>query len=1131
MIKNQFLNLLLLKNQTISKLWQNANHAITKNRTNEALNFFKKISTLTPKTIQEIEYVCLANIKIGKVNQAISILENSLTKFPSDTSLLNQYIILCTEHKQLDRALIQIELHLSDIDTNPITHSFSDLNTNALLSILKYSLSHENKKVAQSIISSIKVDRLNIKSLWELAETLESHYQETQAKELYNEIITRSQENENEIAIVALAAYKLQKSEQAIIELQQGLKRYPNSSSLREHFINICTEAGHINKMITTLLPNENEESKALETLLSDQKNPELRSRLVEHCLTQKLQALTQKAIFASIKDDSGIESLWSLSDRLLHQGKIEDAFTIYTILSESPAKSSLGAMYSGLAAQRLGQPTLALDILESGLREFEGTDILIGHFKNICIEARAFDRLGSVTSPKTSIVHLCISLLEEDLDPPAKINLIDYCLNHKSPELIQAGEKKLEEISYNSTQNQTLWMISDLLEKNSKRQQATEIYKRLATIKSDEPADCFYACLALLRLNKQSDCINLVEEGLSRHPNDHNLSKLYSQICAGNLGYKRYTSFMESIGSQNIVSSFDFYNDFSKNYPIEFLLAIHNIIEDISNDQSVLIQANFTNFLKEHPPSYETAKTIIFVCKYLDLDDEFSQNIIRTITESLCKKQTISKAQERVLQILSELSAPMVSLKSSKAEKQSLQFIASCIKLTNNAVLLQDPLKDVGPNWVPWQLLFCQTEPSLYGDAISAFEGFAKKTWPVLNQTPEPQSGHSGYTSRTNKKIRIGFNVHDSMPMMSGLLTKLNPDLFETIYLRPGSQGSTSTAKQWVERAGKVVEFSDSSTAAAIEKIQQAELDIIVSGPSMGPSFYPLLSKIATLHMILLEPNWTDGITTSDYYVSWLPAEPADPNAFYKTCVAYLRNPPYWIERPTIKHGSTIGPEDRKEARKRIFGINTDARVYLCANTPPKIHREMDEVFLDILNRDEKAVIVFLRDDFPPARTLKARLRHYLGSNFSRLIFLPTLSKDDAHMLVMSADCCLDSFPLCGMSSSFDSVMLGVPLVTYPSEIPFGRWTAAIYDYIGISGLTAKDKQDYVRIALRLAQDPEWREKLSEDLIRKSGRYIESTESAKEFENFLLEAWQRKVNDLPPANWIDGRWQDSAHS
>ena len=285
-------------------------------------------------------------------------------------------------------------------------------------------------------------------------------------------------------------------------------------------------------------------------------------------------------------------------------------------------------------------------------------------------------------------------------------------------------------------------------------------------------------------------------------------------------------------------------------------------------------------------------------------------------------------------------------------------------------------------------------------------------------------------------------------------------------------------------------------------------------------------MARLAHLHMVLLEPNWPDGIKNSDYYISWQMAEPENYKDFYKTRVSLLQNPPYWIERSSLGEISAISDETCNNIRQHLLGLGPKERFYICANTAPKIHPIMDEILYKLLEGDPAGYLVFLRGEHAISQALKARLQQKLGRHYKRVIFLNTLKRDDAHSLLLSADCCIDSYPIGGMSSSFDGLMLGAPIVTLPADVPFGRWTAAIYEYIGVSDLTARNIDEYISIAMKLAVDKDWRLKKSAEIREKSSRYIESRVSFDEFQHFIIQAWRRKQAGLPPENWVAGEWQ-----
>lgn len=1106
------------------KLWAQADLAEIAGNHSQATTIYRRLATKKLSSPETYLYAGLSEQRLQRPAEAIAIFEAGLKNFPNLPLLLEHHVRLCAELRQIDHAIQWYSSRAASRAAACETLFVQFPDPHVQLRLVEYCFEHGLMEIADARLESVREHCRDTTSAWQLADLLLLHQRSDQAKIIYRLLAARPPENAEALLHSALAEYRLQNLDRAAQMLEHGVADYPCATHLREHFIRVCSELGQVERILRVLAPNQGSDAQALELLLDTYKDPQVQVNLIGCCLRGGLAELAERKIRSALQSGDSIELPWLLSDLLLSQGRTKDAEAIYRQLSARAPDSAQSALYSGLAAYRLGHPEQAADLLEAGLRKFQGSEDLLEHFARICFEIQAVNRVGRFLAPGAqSEAKICELLFERFIDSRAQINLIEYCAKNG---LVELAERKLAQILKTSTDAAALWGVADLLTKIGRRNEAADIWKRLSVLDMESAENYYYSSLALLRLDNSSGCADILEQGLQRYPVDNNLSTLYRQVCAGRLEYDRYLILNSKIGAASTLSMVDFYEEFSKRAPIDFIV--------ISRDLELRLGAGVVDALKKHVVSFfrenrqptELARTLVFFSNYLDLGPEFTTEMMNAIIDSHRIDGDQFKADERSLRILHDLSPAFVPRYAAEYGKTLRQFIAACRALAESPVELVDPIVEMTNGWTPWQLIFCRAEPELYGEAMAAFEELAFKTWPRLNHVAPHIGRNLLPAAKSQRKIRVGFNVHDSMPMMSGLLTQLNPDLFETVYLRPGPQGKTPAAKNWIERAGKTVEFSDNDTYAAIETIESQELDIIVAGPSMGACFYPMMAKLATLHMILLEPNWTDGLTNSDYYISWRPAEPEDPAAYYRTAVSFFEHPPYWIEKPDVESKGAISQEVRAQTRKRLLNASPEVHIYLCANTPPKIHSDMDEIFREILERDKEAILVLLRGEFPPAKTLRSRLREKLGACYDRVVFMSTLKKDDAHLLLQSVDCCLDSFPLCGMSSSFDGAMLGVPLVTLSSKIPFGRWTAAIYEYIGVSGLTARDKKDYIDIALRLASDTTWRNEKAAELRQKSSRYVESQASSKEFERFLLEAWNRKAHGLGTANWIDNRWQ-----
>lgn len=817
----------------------------------------------------------------------------------------------------------------------------------------------------------------------------------------------------------------------------------------------------------------------------------------------------------------SDLRTLWAQADLELENGNQLRAAKIYRRLASGVLDGPESYFFAGLAAERLNQTGDAIAALEAGLDRYPHMPLLFEQYVRLGFELDQIDRVIRRGAANTADERrACKQLFDQFPYPQVQPKLISYCLRRGFVDLVKPS---LELLLNNSDDYALLWNISDVLLLHKCDNEAELIYRRLAASPAKNPQGVLYPALAEYRLGNAERAADVFEAGIQRFPRAAELIAMYTQICVERIGYKRYHDFLSSleIGLYPPLSMQDFYRN-SMRTPVDFVINLQDIELQMNESDVPILRLNFLTYLCENPQPIEVAKALVFFCRYLALPEDFSIKVYEALRIAFKGNDHARQS----LQILYEMTPPVIPRHANQPEVDIRRFIEAANRIAENPVALSEPIADMTNGWAPWQCIFGLGQPELYGAAIEALEKLSFITWPRLKFTAEHIADAVDVGKRMSKKLRVGFIVHDSMPMMSGFLPQLDKELFETVYLRPGNPGKSIAAQSWIARAGKVVQYSDADAHEAIRTIADEELDIIVSGPSIAAIFFPLMARLAPLQMVLLEPNWTNGLTNADYYISWQSAEPAHLSDFYKTKVSLFQHPPYWIERPEAGQKGPINLKARTEIRRRLLNAGPEAHIYLCANTPPKIHPDMDEIFREILERDKDAILVLLRGEYPPAKTLQGRLRERLGDAYERVVVLSTMSKDDAHLLLQSVDCCLDSYPLCGMSSSFDGAMLGIPIVTLPADIPFGRWTAAIYEYIGVTTLIAKSRKDYVDKALRLASDKEWREQLSSEIKQKSSCYVESELASKEFEVFLLEAWNRELQGGPPTNWINGGWQ-----
>lgn len=834
----------------------------------------------------------------------------------------------------------------------------------------------------------------------------------------------------------------------------------------------------------------------------------------IKRCLQELVRAglvfeETKKRSAAA--ENAELHAQWLESDKALAEGRKADADAIYRKIAARPNRTDVDYLYGGLALNRLGDAKKAILRLAKGCRVFPHSEVLRENYI-------------SIVAASGEVGMLLASFGKDQRESCKKILSLPFCnatirgalYNHflKSQDMATARHI-LDVTPMEDGGISALWLMADAALLQGLDNEAKQIYRCMTDRKPNSEEEYIYIGLALHRLGETQRAIGVLYQGRGTFPDSSRLMTNLLFVCTSS---GRIDLLLEHRNRKQSKSDF-FYSMIrsmvDSGHPELFVVhhkhyAFHLALRDFAK-----LSRSFLQLLRRNPPIPGKRQLLMFWARVLDADPKFCRSLRKLMKAS-------TRKDELRLDILNLLNPMHIPARRVNAQRIHSQFQESCELLARRSIILADPVTDLSQAFSPWHALFSLVAPRKYPVAMAGFQRLSAKVWPQLNH----RASHlAAAPSRRSRKIRIGFMAPTVMPMMSGLMEWLDQSRFEPIYLGPGKPTNTYTAKTWTERSRKAIFYDEFDMRSAVETVSSQKLDIVLSAPSPPAVFYPLMAKLAHLHAVILEPNWTDGFTTSDYYISWRPAEPPKPDAFYQSKVAYLDHPPYWID-DRYEHDVTLSERERQALLSRLTGITPGQRVYLCPSTPLKLHPLMDDLILGILKRDPEAIIAFLRNDFPPSRNLHIRWREKFGRRYERIRFLQTLERSDAHRLLHAVDCTLDSFPIGGMSSSFDGAILGIPTVTLPTEIPFGRWLSSIYSYIGVSGLTADSAETYINLAVRLATEKSWRRKKSAEIKSKARVLVENPASAEGVQEFLLAAWQRYRSGRPNANWISSEWQ-----
>ena len=320
--------------------------------------------------------------------------------------------------------------------------------------------------------------------------------------------------------------------------------------------------------------------------------------------------------------------------------------------------------------------------------------------------------------------------------------------------------------------------------------------------------------------------------------------------------------------------------------------------------------------------------------------------------------------------------------------------------------------------------------------------------------------------TSEKNTKIKIGFlssdiySYHSITFFLKSILKNYDKKKYEVhLYLnnRIEDEG-TQYFKKLVDFSVNISEFND---LEAINMIRKNNLDVAID--LMGvTSVYNRISlfknRLARTQVSWLGYCNTTGLKEMDYLI-------ADPNLiypeeknFYSEKVIYL--PEIW---------NTHSGFDFKRIKHPLPQLRNEHVTFGSFNNFNKINDDVIKVWSNILNKVEGSKLLLKTSTKKEVSRMKKIFAKY--TSIDSLSFLKTTKSFKDHLdLYKNIDIALDTFPYNGVTTSFESIWMGVPVLTMKGYNFNSRCGESINKNLGLEALIAEDNSDYILKAKELS-------------------------------------------------------------
>ena len=376
-----------------------------------------------------------------------------------------------------------------------------------------------------------------------------------------------------------------------------------------------------------------------------------------------------------------------------------------------------------------------------------------------------------------------------------------------------------------------------------------------------------------------------------------------------------------------------------------------------------------------------------------------------------------------------------------------------------------------------------------------------------ALNQKETRKYNFSAQALKSKPKLKLGyissdFHNHPVGKNLYPLISEHDRSRFE-IYLYSCSEKTDELTQSFRENSDIFRELSHKTIPAIADIIYSDQVDIIVY---LAGRFNQNKSQIAAYRPAPVQISFhdcaTSGIPEMDYWLTDNYLHPINTEEL-STEKLYRLKQFYQFSKPNFCPHIVNSP----------FQYNN----YVTFGSfckPEKINEEVLKVWVQLLQKINNSKLLLKYKNYYDYELKKKWLKKFkkYGISPNRIILLAHNSTDPDHLAFYNQiDITLDPFPFNGATSTFESLLMGVPVISLNGETFVSRVSSTILKQCKQDEFVCDSYDDYILNAIRASQLTKngriKREKIRQMLL--NSPLLNHKEYAKQVETAYLDIWK----------------------